>query len=80
MLCVRRFSDYLIEHPHQIERGSYAVSLVASHIAEGAFESAREVANQYSMGTRTAALDFSNQNSGKTFFELATEWLQNSKH
>ncbi len=72
-LKARPFIHQLEQHPNQRERGAYATTLVASHIAEGNSAEATTIARSYSSGEMQSCLVLSSK--GRTFHDLAIEWL-----
>lgn len=67
------YSELVEEHPHQVERGAYAVTLVCSLINEQNYDRARQVARSYATNELSSCSDLLNQ--GRSFHSLALEWL-----
>jgi hypothetical protein len=77
LLATDSFSNLVAAHPNQTERGAYAVTLVTSHINDGNLELAHRTASAYASGT---AASYSNLTSfGKSFHQLALEWIDAGK-
>jgi len=68
------FSALVAAHPNQVERGAYAVTLVASLISEGNLEQAAQEANAYASGRKFSCANLSS--GGRSFHELALCWLE----
>ena len=71
------YSEHLLAHPNQIERGAYATTLVASQIQDGRLIEAQSTAMSYASGATTCCSQFTVD--GKTFHQLALQWL-NGEH
>ena len=67
------FSNEIMNHNNQIERGAYAISLVTSLIDEKDYEEAHSIAKRYAAGELECC--HSHTHVGKDFNELAIEWL-----
>lgn len=72
------FSRLVALHPNHVERGAYAVTLIASLINDGNFELARQTANAYASGALTSCANI--ESAGKSFHQLALEWLDAGKY
>jgi hypothetical protein len=68
------FSTLLAQHPHQRERGAYAVTLVTSLINDGDRRAAAELAGAYASGKIMSCMNLSCD--GISFHRLALDWLQ----
>src|SRR5690606_22820674 len=78
-LSAKSFSDLVAAHPNQTERGAYAVTLVTSLINDGNFDLAYLTASKYSSG-ELYSCHILPSSSGKSFQQLALEWLEAGKH
>ena len=67
------YSTLLANHPNQLERGAYAVSLVTSLINDGDYEAAAQLASAYESGESTSVSNFTS--NGVSFHRLAIDWL-----
>jgi hypothetical protein len=77
-LPVAPFSSLVATHPNQVERGAYAVTLVTSLINDGDLSLAHRTASSYASGAEFSCASF--VSSGKSFHQLAVEWLDAGKY
>ena len=77
-LAAAPFSQLVAEHPNHIERGAYAVTLVASLINDGNLSLAYSTASAFASGQQSSCANFTSM--GKSFHQLALEWLDAGKH
>jgi hypothetical protein len=66
------FTEQLRQHPNQVQRGAYAVTLVVSLINDGQYQEAAQVARAYASGQLQS---FQLTSLGKSFHEHALAWL-----
>ena len=78
VLSDKPFSELAASHPNQVERGAYAVTLVASLINDGNLDLAYDTANSYAAGVLSSCSNL--VSSGKSFHQLAVEWLDAGKY
>ena len=78
ILSDRPFSELAASHPNQVERGAYAVTLVASLINDGNIDLAHDTASSYVSGALSSCANL--VSSGKSFHQLAVEWLDAGKY
>ncbi len=78
LLATDSFSSMIAAHPNQIERGAYAVTLVTSQINDGNLELAYRTASAYATGSATSCVNL--VSFGKSFHQLALEWLDAGKN
>ena len=71
------FSQLISKDPNHIERGAYAITLVASLINEANYQLALDIALGHSSGKLTSCLQFSSK--GQSFHDLAVTWLNARK-
>lgn len=71
------YSTLLANHPNQIERGAYAVTLVTSLINDGDCEAAACLASEYEAGRRHSACKLSS--CGVSFHRMALNWIDARK-
>jgi hypothetical protein len=67
------FSELVAKHPNQVERGAYAITLVASLIHERKLDEARDLARAYASGEKSSVFDLSSR--GESFHQLALKHL-----
>ena len=67
------FSQVVLDHPFQKERGTYTITLVASYLAEGQVSLARDTVERIRSGELRAPIFY--RIGDQTFFDLAAEWL-----
>ena len=75
-LDASNFSTLIANHPNQVARGAYAVTLVTSLINDGELELASDLASSYACGDRDSVIDFTR--GGKSFHQLAIEWIESN--
>lgn len=67
------FTEQLQSHPNQINRGAYAITLVASQINDGQYKQAAESAHAYASGRSTSCSQMVSLD--RSFHEHALAWL-----
>jgi len=77
-LASTTYSELVENHPNQVARGAYAITLVASLINDHNYSRARQVANSYATGELSSCAEISSY--GKSFHHLAVEWLDAGMH
>ena len=71
------FSSQVKNHQNQIDRGSYAITLVISLILESKLEQAMEYSEKYERGELESVFDL--RSDGKSFHYHAMQWLKNNQ-
>ncbi len=71
------FSQLISKDPNHIERGAYAITLVASLINESNYPQALDIALGHSTGKLSSCRQFSSK--GQSFHDLAITWLSARK-
>ncbi len=77
-IAASTYSELVANHPNQVARGAYAITLVASLINGQNYELARGVANSYVQGERFSCCNLSK--GGQSFHELAVRWLDDGRY
>lgn len=77
-LSAAPFSSLVARHTNHIERGAYAVTLVASLINDGNLDMAHRTASSYLSGELSSCATFIS--AGKSFHQLTLEWLDAGNH
>jgi hypothetical protein len=78
VLSEKPFSELVSSHPNQIERGAYAVTLVTSLINDGNLDLAYGAAMSYASGALSSCVNL--VSSGKSFHQLAVEWMDAGRY
>ncbi|OYT90141.1 MAG: hypothetical protein CFE43_19700 [Burkholderiales bacterium PBB3] len=73
LLMHRDFLELLVEHPNHSERGSYAITQVATLISKEKYDEACTIATAHDKGNRTST--FQLHSNGASFHHLAVSWL-----
>jgi hypothetical protein len=77
-LAAAPFSNLIAGHTNHVERGAYAVTLVVSLINDGNLGFAYRTASSYVSGELSSCAGFTS--AGKSFHQLALEWLDAGQH
>lgn len=73
LLTQRAFLELLLQHPNQLERGSYAVTQIACLIQAGRYTEAKSITEEYVSAIRSSSFKLSSR--GESFEQMALTWL-----